>query len=632
MGIQNISTFFKQLQKELGVSRQEFSKNVCSERAIYAIEQGVEGIHIDLFQDIMAKYGLPCTYLPAFRDKEEFTAFRDLTDAMYYIKCWNLSRAYPLLLFLQSRQYANSQMIYRRTQLAKLLLMLRSGTANDAAVFEIAKSLFEGTSITPENFEEHFPSAIEYRMLITYSECLLHQKKTQDSLLLMQRIISNLSASNLPQNEKSELLSKGELVLAQVLFAYGRFEEAEKVSASGIEKCLYNVNHDALPELICWNALAHDRLGNRALAKQKLEDICSFLIVNHKRLAGRIYQIVKENHPTPKKLLTEMQTPPPDMFFFPREDAALVKALSTQKPPVSCSYQLGDIIHDLRVQQDMTQKELAGGLCDRSQLSKIESGQLYPGRLLSQSLLERLGLRANNFTFFTSKREFDFAELKYQYGLYNIHNEYDKLEDQKEKFYTDEEKTNRLIRQAYLLHCSFAAPSNEERLEQLKEGLDYTFRGSWDTVYKHKGLTFAEATFFNKILQTYNSMGEYEKARALAVQLVNFHSQKTYEPDARWRVFEIVTYQYIYALFNLKDYAEIESIMNGLSKDLPLNDISNLGFMYYFSSQMLAEQRRSKEEIRLHTKAALAALRILGNEAEAARYCEGMSEKYGITV
>lgn len=632
MGNQNLGNFIKQLQKELGVSRHEFSKGICSDRAIYSIEQGLEGVHIDIFQDLMAKYGLPCTYLPAFRDKEEFSAFRDLTDALYYIKCWNLSSAYPLLLYLQSRQYMNSQMIYRRVQLAKLLLLLRSGTAKNPAITEVAKRLFEGSNITPENFDERYPSAVEYQMLIAYAECLLRQKKIPNALRLTERILTALTASHFPQEEKYDLLAKAELVSAQVHFTLERYEEAEKLSASGMEHCIRHYNHDTLPELICWNALSQERLGNRALAKQKLEDLYSFLTLNYQRLSARIYQIVKANQSGTEELLQKIPTPPLDLFPFPQEDPALVKKLLSQQPPVTCSYRLGDIIRDLRTQQNMTQAELADGLCDRSQLSKIEKGQLYPGKFLSNALLERLGLRSNNFMFFVNKREFDFTELEYDYTLYNLHNEYDRLADPLEFFLTEEEKGNRLMRQSALLLCASASRDYKTRLAKLEEGLSYTFQGSWESIHKKKGLTYAESAFFIKLLQLYNSMGEYEKALALAVQLIGFHSHKFYEPDARWRVFDVVTYFYIYAQYNLGNYAEVLNVVNGLSKDMRLNDMSDLAYIYFFSCQALFRLNHSKEEVLRHANAAAAAFRFLGNQKELDHFRRVFLEEYGISI
>lgn len=632
MGIQHIGRFFKQLQKELGVSRQEFSKNICSERAIYAIEQGLEGVHIDIFQDLMAKYGLPCTYLPAFRDREEFSAFRDLTDALYYIKCWNLSSAYPLLLYLQSRKYMNSQMIYRRVQLAKLLLLLRSGTAKNTVIMETAKRLFEDANITPKNFEEHYPSAIEYQMLIAYAECLLYKKKISDARSLAERIINALTASNLPPEEKHELLGKAELVLAHILFAAGCYQEAEKTSSSGMERCVRHYNHDALPDLICWNALSQERLGNRALAKQLLNDLYSFLCLNYRRLADRIYRIAKENLAETDILPERKPAPQPDIFPFPQEDPDLVKQLLAQKPPVDCAYQLGDIIRDLRIQQNMTQAELADGLCDRSQLSKIEKGQFAPVRTLAGALLERLGLRPNNFSFFTTKQDYEFSELNYNYTLYNLHNEYAKLSEPEDLLRSEEEKSNRLMRQSALLLCSSGTRDRKAQLARLEEGLACTFQGSWESIHTKKGLTYNESSFFINFLQCYNSMGEHEKALALAVQLINFHSHKTYEPDARWRVFEPVTYFYIFAQYNLGNYAEVDKVVSGLSKDLPLNDLSNPAYIYFFSCQALIHLNRSTEEVLTYANAAAAAFRLLGNQQELDNFRKMLLEEYGLRM
>ncbi len=632
MGIQNIGHFFKQLQKELRINRREFSKDVCSERTIYAIEQGTEGVQIDIFQGLMAKYGLRCTYLPAFRDKSEFDAFRSLTDAMYCIQCWNLSSAYPLLLLLQGSLYSNSQMIYRRAQLAKLLLLLRSGTAKASDLNDLAAHLFEGANVTIENFDDRYASFVEFQMLIAYSEAQLRLKKTEDALVLIERVIKSLEGSNLPKSEKNELLTKAGLVHAQCLFYSARYEESEQVSASAIERGNRHICHDALPELVCWNALACERLGNVDAAKEKISDLFDFLHLHFHQLSGRIYQIVKENQTGKNNLLQDRNCPAPSVFPFPKENREFAKILLDQKPAVHCDYQLGDIIRDMRIEQDMTQAELANGLCDRSQLSKIEKKILYPVRLLAEGLLERLGLRAGNFTFFATKEEYDYEELKYDYTLYNFHNEYEKLSDMENFYSRKEEKGNRLIRQTRLLNCAFAAPTLEARLKMLKEGLACTFNDSWDNIYKQKGLSYSESALFLRILQVYNSMEEYEKAYDLAMQLIAFHAQKKYELDARWRVFETVSYQYIYALFNLQYYKEIEDVVQGYSPDLPLNDISNLAYVYFFSCQALVMLKRDHASILTHAKATAAGLRLLGYTDELENFHAVMLDEYGFKL
>lgn len=55
-------------------------------------------------------------------------------------------------------------------------------------------------------------------------------------------------------------------------------------------------------------------------------------------------------------------------------------------------YQLGKVIRDLRMQQNMTQKELASTTCTQGQLSKIEKGEVIPIASTLYELAERLGV------------------------------------------------------------------------------------------------------------------------------------------------------------------------------------------------------------------------------------------------
>lgn len=73
---------------------------------------------------------------------------------------------------------------------------------------------------------------------------------------------------------------------------------------------------------------------------------------------------------------------------------------------------LGDLIHDLRTEQRLSQHVLCQGLCSKSKLSKIENNYLQPDIELSEALLQRLGYSERVFTFWGTERENAFHELK----------------------------------------------------------------------------------------------------------------------------------------------------------------------------------------------------------------------------
>lgn len=54
-------------------------------------------------------------------------------------------------------------------------------------------------------------------------------------------------------------------------------------------------------------------------------------------------------------------------------------------------YAIGEIIRHLRKEQNLTQEELADGICSSVTISRIESGTQMPSDRIINQLLERLG-------------------------------------------------------------------------------------------------------------------------------------------------------------------------------------------------------------------------------------------------
>ena len=52
-------------------------------------------------------------------------------------------------------------------------------------------------------------------------------------------------------------------------------------------------------------------------------------------------------------------------------------------------YSAGELIKSLRKQKGISQEELADGITDRANLSKIENGSITPGKKVVEALLER---------------------------------------------------------------------------------------------------------------------------------------------------------------------------------------------------------------------------------------------------
>lgn len=79
------------------------------------------------------------------------------------------------------------------------------------------------------------------------------------------------------------------------------------------------------------------------------------------------------------------------------------------------NYQIGRLLHDIRVAKGITQSQVAYGIYGKASYSRIESGQQEPDKLLLDVLFERLGMSANQFG--TSYTINEYLAIEWRYAL-----------------------------------------------------------------------------------------------------------------------------------------------------------------------------------------------------------------------
>ena len=78
--------------------------------------------------------------------------------------------------------------------------------------------------------------------------------------------------------------------------------------------------------------------------------------------------------------LEQIRLPGTALKEYPPEtvDASLASPAKASTADKAYDYAIGDIIRDLRLEQNLSQSALCYGLCSKSKLSKIESKTLQP--------------------------------------------------------------------------------------------------------------------------------------------------------------------------------------------------------------------------------------------------------------
>ncbi|MDR0465351.1 MAG: helix-turn-helix transcriptional regulator [Treponema sp.] len=95
---------------------------------------------------------------------------------------------------------------------------------------------------------------------------------------------------------------------------------------------------------------------------------------------------------------------------------------------------IGTLIKKLRIQQGMTQEELAYPVIEQSTLSRIENGQTMPNKNTTEMLLERLGYNPGNIDIIIDKKTADIQKIMDElYALIKTESIYDDQEERTKK-------------------------------------------------------------------------------------------------------------------------------------------------------------------------------------------------------
>lgn len=189
-------------------------------------------------------------------------------------------------------------------------------------------------------------------------------------------------------------------------------------------------------------------------------------------------------------------------------------------------YEIGNYIHDLRVERGYSQEELCFGICSAGNLSKIENGIRLPNRKTVEALTQRLGC-GEVFLQYSSKEEMKQVEICNRIVQKIAYNDYEGLKELVDRFESTITRGDILNSQ----YCRFARimlkhqedKGLEQEIEELEETLRMTKPDGIDMETILKGLlTYNEIVILINIARNYRKLGEREQAIQILYGLKNY--------------------------------------------------------------------------------------------------------------
>lgn len=214
-------------------------------------------------------------------------------------------------------------------------------------------------------------------------------------------------------------------------------------------------------------------------------------------------------------------------------------------------YNIGYYIKRIRQEKGISQEALYEGLCSRSTIHRIESGEQNPNFFTAINLLQRLGLDENSFLIPLGPRDFEICNLQKEIVALNAQSQFEQaLEriDRLEKLVAPKEK----LAQQFLLRSRALAGYWQDgkhlpydypiQRRMLLDALDITHPDFDLEKIERCLLSIEDIKSLNQIAITYSETGDRRFAIRIYEQLLRYPGQNLLNIDALLSVVPMLHY------------------------------------------------------------------------------------------
>lgn len=255
-------------------------------------------------------------------------------------------------------------------------------------------------------------------------------------------------------------------------------------------------------------------------------------------------------------------------------------------------YSFGSIICYLRVQKHISQALLAKGLCSPSTLSRIELNEREPDKLLTDALLQRLGISPNRFDFILDEIDFNMFQQRETIKSLTDKKHYN-FAQSKLDYYESQVKITTPLQEQFIKKYNGILQwkiykDKDCAVKNLKEALFITFSNYLCSTKSKLYFTSEETSILYEIASIFKDTKDLKNYNKILSYLISYLGRHDMDED--------IMKQYMTIVFS-------EAHFHYLNKD-------------YKKSKMLCEKGITKaaEHNHLHCLAELLCLRAASNE------------------
>ena len=228
-------------------------------------------------------------------------------------------------------------------------------------------------------------------------------------------------------------------------------------------------------------------------------------------------------------------------------------------------YNIGYYIRRIRKERGICQEVLYEGLCSRSTLHRIESGEQQPGLFVASQLLQRLGLDESSFLLPLGPQDFEISNLQKEIISLNAQSRFAEALEKIARLETLVVPQDKLAQQFILRakalagyecdgkRCPYDYPTQRQMLMQ---ALDMTHPNFDLEKIERCLLSVEDMKSLNQIAITYSETGDRRFAIRIYEQLMKYPRNRLFNNEALLTVTPMLCYNFSRLLGRERRYEE----------------------------------------------------------------------------
>ncbi len=593
MSVQNAGAAIREARLKAGLTQAQLAEGVCSVLSLSRIENGNAGVCPSTFQALMAHAGVAAEAYPAFASYTDFDCFYRLRRVLCYLDSWQLTYAFDELEEIETMGWADNKFYYQEWLFLHSKLQFRSGCGSHDQIYNtlLAALHISRPDFDIYDFRSSLLSITEIRILTLLAQEALYLGHSAECSAICTQLDSYLANSQLAFVEKDCLMAELSIVSAKYLITIKDFHSAIAAVDTYRQKMAENRTDSPLLELTFLTGLCHYYLDNHEKALKFFKTaIYSALSIEscysticRKYISDTLHFVL----PIDSTLFPEI----PLISYEAKQAvdaAAFGDGIYDLFSPDALT--IGGLIQKIRITKKISQSKLCNGICSKSKLSKIENGTLQPDVLLAETLLQRLGISSDVFTFFGDTHEAQLYELR-MHMIRTPRSDHAMMQSYIEEMSHMITPKDTLYWQYLCFEKAPLQPSIPLQLKELESSLSITLPGFDINKISDYSLSWTELTIANALCLAYAEHSPVTGIRYL-YKVLEYQRSANIDILLLKRTFPITAGVLSAKLYGQKRYPELTDLHYLFSSPVIRSSLHFVGHMNSHFCQMLGDQKK----------------------------------------